>query len=89
MRAAYAKPIESVDNANMQQAIELRAPDDEINKIRFENWQCFMLKRGFMTAWVSPDEQEWTMQAYMIAGPIGWTEADPDKIVNMLRARWQ
>jgi hypothetical protein len=42
-----------------------------------------------MTAWVSPDEQEWTMQAYMIAGPIGWTEADPDKIVNMLRARWQ
>lgn len=73
----------------MQQAIELRAPDDEINKIRFENWQCFMLKRGFMTAWVAPDQIDWKMQAYMIAGPAGWTEADPDKIVNMLKARWQ
>lgn len=78
-----------IENKHMPQEIELRAPDDEINKIRFENWQCFMLKRGFMTAWVSSDEKEWTMQAYMIAGPAGWTEADPDKIVNMLKARWQ
>lgn len=73
----------------MPQQSDLKTLDDEISKIRYENWQCFMLKRRYMTAWVSPDEKEWLLQAYMIAGPAGWTEADPDKIINMLKARWQ
>ncbi len=73
----------------MQYEIELKAPDDEINKIRFENWQVFMLKKSYMTAWISPDGTQWELRAYMLAGQAGWREADPDQIVNFLKARWQ
>jgi hypothetical protein len=48
-----------------------------------------MLKQGFISAWVSPDQNEWKLLACMIAGPAGWTEADPVKIANLLKARWQ
>jgi hypothetical protein len=48
-----------------------------------------MLKKMYMQAWLSPNEDEWQLLAYMLTGPAGWSVADPDKIVNMLKARWQ
>jgi hypothetical protein len=78
-----------MDNAGMQQEIELRKPDDEVSKIAHENWQVFMLKRQYMLAWMPPDGEQFELLPPMIAGPAGWIEADPDRIANMLRARWQ
>lgn len=73
----------------MQQEIELRKPEDEAGKITHENWQIFMLKRHYMHAWVSPDEERFELLPPMMTGPAGWIEVNSAGIINMLRARWQ